>query len=889
MAIMSVALPSCIADEDLVLEEGSPEDPVLIGANVLPSEKTRGYIEEGQINSGEWYMVYKRTANYYNHALVSFGNIEGPTTGYPFFTESGVPKELKWKYVYGQGGSLQPFYLTNLSPDRYTTQSSDYLTHFRFNTGTNPFVASPLDKAGGENDILIGGVNARASDKKFEVPLYHALSLLKVNVEVYGSSDRYFVDLSEAEVTITDLCRTVESVQLDYRTTFRYNESKTTTDSEKGGTYSNPGPVTLVDRAEGNQGGPGWNGDGPKDVPIDDRGNVKKVYTTQEFVMPPQSIPPSPLPSTATTEYTGKHPVLKIRVKKSTVTGQEDMEGYVTYSGVIPDIMFTLDEDGNMLPTPERIALKSGAQLNITATINSPETDLMFAPVTVEPWVGTDNFTLNTKQAGIYNESQFWRMVEAYKKNDMYTLERFGYWDGDVTQNGGRGTFVFQLWATIPLNKDEIQECLRPRQLQPGDNPTEVVPSSFCFIFNGFSVAFAEDLDHVNDDTESLEGSAGAIEFYNMVTGGNEEYIGIRTTEDLSTVMSMFSNSLPPVKILQRYGDINNATNVLDFIIERKIDIPIDEVFQKCNTVQWGYNLTFTNRNSDCYINAVFSKENNVTLPLVVRNGYDVLNKIMFKKTISSTYAMTPAEEVYLFAEVVNDYYRYYPNLMTLFANYKEDAKRWQFEIGSMPSLEGKKIFNKFYNDPADPNRPVTYLSSVSVNSSTGLQIIDDETPFKLNYRGNSGYHANDLRPALDGSGGHQTFNHLAKVINAYNSTSDNKYLDLWSFGKYENGKWFFDLYTVQGNTWTPEATYEEAFGNMIPDRSAGKYDYEFQAGARGISVNNVKFPNSSSVTSISFRNTQSGTSYPNDMRALKEMLLGTYWEYYEEWKANNN
>lgn len=883
LTLLSVAgLSSCIADEDLVIGESSPEDPVLIGASVLPSEKTRSYIEEGEIDAGQWWLVYKRTSNYYNRAIVEFGNPEGPTTAYPYFyDDSGVMTELKWKYVYGQGGTKQPFYLTNLAPDLYTTQSSDYLTHLRFNTGVNPFVAAPLDKTNGTNDILIGDATAAASDKKFEIPLYHALSLLKISVEVFGSSDNHYVDLSEAEVTITDLCRTVESVQLDYRTSFRFNESSNTTDSERGGTYSNPGTLLMVNRGDGNTSGPGWENGGPTDLPAED-GRVKKVYSTYEFVMPPQSIPASPLPA-VTEDYTGKQPVLRIKVKKSAVTGQSDMEGYVTYSGSIPDIMFTIDEKGVMLPTPERIALKSGTQLCIKATINSPETDLMFAPVTVEPWVSRENFSLNTRQAGIYNENQFWQMVEAYKRNDMYALERFGYWDGDVTQNAGRGNFVFQLWATIPLNENEIRRCLIPRA--PSNNPDDV-PSSFCFIFNGFYVAYANNMEEVNDNTPRLEGSEGAIEFYNIVTGENEQYIGIKTPENLAAVTSLFSASLPPVKQLLKYGDINNATNNLDFLIERKIDIPIANVFQVCAPVQWGYNVKFDNAEG-CYVNAVFSQEDNVTLPLVTVNDYDYFNKVVFIKTASKTIASQ--EEFYFLINAVNTYYRYFNPIMTLLSvwydvgNGFNQGNSWNFDFGNgVSGVEAAKVVGCFYDNNTNPDVPKVYLSASSFPVD-GFVMENPKTSFSIARAtsNNSYQNSASLRPYFFGP----SMPTLSTIITAYNNATLNlSYRNLWTYGKFLNDKWVFDFSIPTFNTGTPSATYDAAFGSMKVDDEGGRYDYEFIAGTRGIQITTVTNPQTGARVTITFYNEQNNDEYPNDMQALKAMLNGTYWDYYDKW-----
>lgn len=871
--ISSWLLASCINDDLLDSVQGNPEDQVTVGAYVNAAKTTRGYIEEGEINDGTFYMIYNipGSSSTYGHAKVEFGKPEGPTTGYAYFMDGDTEKELKWGKVYG-GGSEQTFYLSNISPDRYTTSSTTSLLHWRFPSGSdNPFVASPLDKTDGVNDIVLDAMRASNATGKIPFELDHVLSLLKVTVDVYGASDNYFVDLSNAEVTLTDVCKTLNSLQISSPTSFSYSATMPTS----GSTYRDPGFVTLVDPASRS---PYWDNDIMAPPTMED-GVSKKRYVTKEFVMPPQSIPPSPLPPKSD-DYTAGRPKLSVKVPRADIMGGNG-EGFVTYSGYIPEVMFRMDDQGNLLPTPENIALLSGHQLNIRATINSPETDLVFAPVVVEPWASKGSFSVTTKQAGIYNEKNFRNMVIAYKEGDIRELERYGYWDGE-------GNFVFQIWAGLSLSESEIRGCLT----EPGSSD---MPDSFCFLLNGYTFTLAEKGMETPSD-KRLEGCPGQIELHNIVSGKNEEFIGVRTTEHLRNVLKEFSaTNLPNIKELSKHVLFNNSENILSVQIMDMIDIPIAEIFQKVDAKAWGYNVVFSNEaggfseNDGAHINAVFSEEDNVKLPLVVRNGYDVLNKIMYKSTAySGNITLSPDEELYLFAEVVNIYYRYFPDLMPLFANYKDDSKRWNFQIGTMSSIIGSKVFNKFVND-SDPGRPDTYLSSLNVNNSVPLEIIDDKTPFKVSYQGNSGYQANSLRPALDGSGGQYTFNHLSNVVKAYTSTADNRYLSLWKEGKYENGKWLFYLYTVTGNTWTPTATYEETFGQMIPDEDAGRYDYEFRAGAKGIQVTGVPVPGSSSTTTITFYNTQNNSQYPNDMPALKAMCNGTYWDLYEEWKASKN
>lgn len=868
------SLSSCIADEPFGAEEVDPNATIKVGANVTATGVTRTYIDKGEISDSTYFLIYnkKGSSSSYAHALVDFGDIEGPTTGYVYYmNEDDTRKELKWLDVYGSGTSDGTFYLSNVNPERYTTASTSSLLYWKLK---NPIEAAPLDKKWGMNDIILGRRVARASGGRIDFNLDHILSLLKINVEVYGASDSFFVDLDQAEVTISNLCKTVNAVYISSPGSYSYSTSLPTTATS--GYYSNPGVLTLVSPADDT---PNWEVNPSKEAPENTGTGTygKKTYSTYQFVLPPQSIPPSPTPSVSSDGYTGTRPRLSITIPRSAVMGGTT-DGDLTYSGYIPEVMFELDEDGAMLPTPFNIALRSGYQLNIRATINSPETELTFAPVTIEPWQSKGPFTLTTKQAGIYNETQFRNMLQAYNDGEYSELLRYGYEDTD-------GNFVFQLWNSISLEDHEIRNMMT-------SEAGKALLKDFCFLFNGYAFTIGKK-GEIKDTDPVLAGGEGQAELYNIVSGNQTEFNGVKTTEHLQKVFRhLTSDPNPNVKELSRYVVINNSDNTIEVFLENVIDIPIDDVFQKLSATTWGYTVNFINKEGEfseddgAHINALFSAEDDVRLPLVVRNGYDILKKIVFFDTSMYRMTINSSEELYLFADVVNIYYKYYHDLITLFATFKEGTgstsyNKWNFDIGSGAQVFiGSKIFLKFVNDD-NPDRPDTYLNGMSmVNNGTLDVVLDDYTPFTMSYRGNTDQQARLLRPALDGTG---TAQHLSLIVNAYKSTSDNKYQTLWSYGKFENGKWLFDMYTVAGNTWTPTATYEEAFGSMIVDYAAGNYDYEFSCGARGVTVTGVPVPGSTGTTTISFSMNGNNTQYPNDMKALKAMCNGTYWEYRDE------
>lgn len=870
-AVLTVLLSGCMADDPFSQGEGDPNASIMIGANVNPAISTRAYIEEGEINDSTYFLIYNKSnsSSTYGHAKVEFGNVEGPTTGYAFYKDGETDKELKWLNVYGQGKNDATFYLSNIEPTRYTTSSSTSLLYWRLN---NPIQAAPLDKKWGSNDIILGSRKANSTEKRVDFDLNHILSLLKVNVEVYGASDSFFVDLDQAEVTISNVCRTLNAVYISSPESYAYNASVPSSGTSSG-YYNNPGVLTLAAPGDDT---PDWEINPSKGSTGDGSGNVtKRTYSTYQFVMPPQTIPPSPIPAVTENGYTGTRPRLSIKIPKSAAMGG-DVQGDVTYSGYIPEVMFELDENGAMKPTPYNIALRSGYQLNITATINSPETELVFAPVTIEPWVSKGTFSISTKQAGIYNEVNFRNMIEAYNEGDLDELLRYGYIDGE-------GNFVFQLWAGITLEDFEIREKMTSAKGKELFN-------DFCFLFNGYSFTIGKKGETKPSDP-ILSGSEGQAELFNIVTGSTgtskKEFRGLRTTEDLKTVTDAIRNAEDPdVITFSRYGTINNSDNTIDFEVANVIDIPIADVFQLCTNTQWGYSISFTNRDN-CYVNAVFSSADNVSLPLVTRNDYDVFSKIVFIKSSTPSDISSP-EEFYLLVESANIYYRYFNPIITLFAKWVEtgtgfsQGQSWNYNMA--PGASGIDIarVSLCFLDDGDTGKARTYLSAASFPVE-GFLMDNEKVPFSIARAtsNNSYQNSGSLRPFFYGN---TAIPALTSIVTAYNA---NTYRTLWGYFKFLDDKWRFD-YSIQfNNSSAPSATYDQVFGTMTRDDASGRYDYEFKAGSRGILITSVPDPETGIKNNVTFYNEQNDDRYPNDMKALKAMFDGTYWAYYEQWKQS--
>ena len=126
----------------------------------------------------------------------------------------------------------------------------------------------------------------------------------------------------------------------------------------------------------------------------------------------------------------------------------------------------------------------------------------------------------------------------------------------------------------------------------------------------------------------------------------------------------------------------------------------------------------------------------------------------------------------------------------------------------------------------------------------------------------------------LSGSGTASSNTTLSSIISNYNDNSyiNKNYTELWRYGRFENDKWIFPLtYTTTGQY----IAYSSLFGKMKPDNS-GKWDYEFDFGT--ITYYRVSstptYEGSSSTTNLYLYTNQDGA------QKLKELALGTYWQY---------
>ena len=836
---------SCTKQEGRVDPAGNAGERVQISATVSPEGQTRSYIEEGTVENGTFYLFYRipGSTTSYKMATVDFGDPEGPATGFAYILDGDTRKDLKWKNVYGEGKSSLSYYLCNVNPDLYTVSPS-YWSVFRFNKedAGNPFVVGPLDEVNGTNDILSGSITKGSmTGKKLEFTLDHALSLLKINIDVYPAGEEY-IDLTNAEVTISNLCTTVGAFSLTTPTNYKYDASLAPTSNT--GTYReiSETPVLLVDPSDKEihcwQDTGIFDEDGAADGPA--------RYSTKRFVFPPQTIPP--------TEGAGR-PVLTVKVpRKDALGGQSGGSGeYVTYAGWIPEIMF------NDNYVPEDIALKSGYQLTITASIESPSPELTFAPVRVERWINKGDHAFKIKQAGIYNGRDFMDLIKLYEKLQipdlseeeeelcLMRLEKYGYRDEN-------DCYVFQLWANVTLDLDDLDEI---KGKMAGNAP------EFAFMFNKYTVTLTD-----GSSETQLAGAEGQMELYSLVTGQSLAFKGITDKNGFLDLLKRLNGEVPTTLWeMMQYGVLNNYDDTIVFDINASFEVDWADVYQSIPAQFRGYDISFT-IHAEQEVKVRFPVPNDgVFIPC--RSGeYCPLSKLIPKKTAG----VSSAGEFYFLTECYNKYFPLNNDILRLFG--KVSGSTWTFEFRDMMTLEGSKTFLSMIPDKA-AGKPDYGISILSSNTVT---IEDERVPASTSS-------SSVLYSMLSGTGKATAQTSLGTIVNSYNNSSYNRtdYQSLWSYGRFdaEQNRWIFPL-----NTKEQYIVYSNLFGKMVPNEAGGKYDYEFDLGDTYLIVRSVPNDDDLDTSSDGYRYFyQEGSdayAYPNTAADLKRMALGTYWDTVE-------
>lgn len=849
-ALLSSALLMLCAscqDDDFGMGANEETDQIRVSANVVASSNTRGsipYVEEGPVNvKGTLLLNYRpvgTSSGIYYNALADFGDAEGSDVGFAYFMSGDTRKDLKWRHIYGEGTTDQKFYLSNLDTNIYTLDKS-YETYevLKFDKkvngiSNNPYVAGPLDTRLGTNDLLFGSTTTKRTTGKIDFDLKHALSLFKINVEVYGAdTDNYSLNLDNAEVTITNLAQTLRSFKRTAPESFTYLSSGSTVSSTSSYCYySDVKNMTMVDPDDQDR---KWGGK-KTGLPVDGFNDITKtVYSTQRFVFPPQSIPP-------TSSYTT--PLLTIKVPKKDVTGNEKDEGFVTYSGYLPNVMFDADADGNVLNSnAQTISLKPGHQLNITAMINTPGTELIFAPAKIEAWVSKDVWNLTVRQGGIFTPEEFDAFVadyqEAARTGNNWKLERYGY---EIQP----GQYIFQFWDNVKLDIDKITNCLKQNGVQ---NPP------FTFLFNGYKITLTRN----GEEVETLQGGPGASRLYYLVTGKNTtDNYGIRNASEMKAFINLVDNDMfPELTALNRYATMDGFENKCKVDITGSFEINIEDIFMKVYSELWGYEFDMNiTEGNQVTVNIGNSK-------LVCKSG-DEVNRLL-KLCSMQRIGLFSAGDFYFLTECYNNYYKEYPDILNLFGTKSTTSETWTFLIKNAMIVEGERVFCSMKPDVA--NSKPNYSFSGSYNITYQHDLIPCE-----------GTNTTTHYYITSGKGNASSSTSMSTIVGYYNNANYNKinYFTFWSYGMFENGKWIFSLQRS-----TQSIDYNSLFGKMIPNTEEGKYDFEFDLGTYSFSVTGMPQSAGSATTETRyFHQTNSGAyNYPNSAADLKKVALGTYWQ----------
>lgn len=438
--LMAVAAAGCDPESgaDGEREEG---DVVRVAAEVARQISTR--VEEPEpVIDGTYYLTYPDSNDSKQLAKVRFG-VEGSAPDIGMVIVPPDSKELKWSDV--SGGATPTFYLDNVKPEyAATVEEKSTLTEIVFNED-NPFVAGRFDLTDDapENDLLWGSKQASRGEKMVSFDLHHYMARVRVKVTVDRTNEQENgdLDLEGATVTISSLVHKPYS----------YNRL----DGTMALSAPNENPVydtlTLVAPEAYD-----WDA---KDTDEDG----KDVYTTCDFVLPPQGLLEDE-----------RRPVLTIQLANKA----DGTKGKV-YSGILPHAM-EIDEG-----YPVALSFLKEYILTIRTVVTETPPELSFMPVQVVQWVDKGDFTIEAHQSGVYTVAEFEKLAEYYRDNKEYHLVRYGKFDETEKK------WVFDFWHSVTLDYKEIKGCMRDRSNEQKD---------FTFRFNNFKIWLKK-----NDDIRSID------------------------------------------------------------------------------------------------------------------------------------------------------------------------------------------------------------------------------------------------------------------------------------------------------------------------------------------------------------------------------------------------
>lgn len=518
-------------------------EQITVGASIRGNIHSRGYKDAGVVDEGDYYLTYPMsqrivqgdTTYTYDYANVHFGTVGAEKMGFVTYTgKDGKLTDLKWSDVNLRKGGTAVFYLDNVSPD-LNDQANEAVDYVLFRQGEEiPYSAGVFDNVNGSNDLLWGRAEAANNTKMVNFTLHHNMARLRVVITVLPREDnKARVDLfREATLEITGLQQVPEGFD---RTTgnlvLPLNPERT------------PLTVVNIDNSEQENNGAMIWADRKVDTVTSNGKEVEGViYTTQDFVLPPQELPND-----------GARPTLCLTVPAK-YARLDPGEPALVYEAFLPQNMYAAatgeseEEVVNRPPMP--LSFMKEHVLTIRATVGPPEMELEFAPVYLEDWTDMGEYSVEGQQAGIYTNQDFMDFLECYKEGDTELLGKYGYTSG--TDADGNPKWIIMFWSrAIDLPKEKIENALDGYMDRDPKIP-------FSFSFNNYVIK-------VNGwgDYSELSGAAGQIRLYNLITGLEEPLPGITTLDDFKGMITAYGNS--STSGMQKYGAYDNTNERWEF------------------------------------------------------------------------------------------------------------------------------------------------------------------------------------------------------------------------------------------------------------------------------------------------------------------------------------
>lgn len=409
-------------------------DAILIGAATQDPLNTRGTYDTddvGNVKGGLFYLTYPKTDSKvsspkYNRLYVDFDKAVyySKYERYYAYTEGKESgSELTNALI---GTSPNMLFLDNVAPAS-STANNENDTIVKFPATDNPYTAGVMTS---DKDIIWGSIQ-RHSSNLYNFELHHVMAGVRVKITVDRSGDDNLYDkydLSKAEVYLTNLV--LDPVSFT-RTTGNVRISAQPVYSDKFRLVNNWGEHDDNETLE-------WGSvsfENPDD--LENPGNP--VYTTQNFILPPQ------------TPSDEKWPQLVVRFPNPSPEEVAEGKLYKEFYGNVPRGMFTNYEEGTNYGLDLAFLREHILEIRTQISQNPPE--LIFMPVKVYNWVTWGPYTVIGHQEGIYDSQQLYQLIGYYEDDNTRMLEKFG----ELKEINGLMFWYFNIFSNLTLELDKIQ------------------------------------------------------------------------------------------------------------------------------------------------------------------------------------------------------------------------------------------------------------------------------------------------------------------------------------------------------------------------------------------------------------------------------------------------